>query len=272
MMEEKTTRKLPPLVEVLIITVIVFVISLLRGALASQIIEQITSGRMAVSQASILLTAINLIVGSLGLFLGGVICFKLIEKRSIHWGILLLISVAYQLVMWISGTLVNSYVARFGVNALEIYANVRANLSPVLAAVVMTLAVYLLTAQKGKISDTSPLQISLFAHVLLLLLTGGIWDLIWIYHTTRYLNCVPGEEYRNPATKLLLCMFVPFYSIYWVYKSAQRIDKLAQTMGVLSDLAIVCLILEIFVPMVPPILMQDKINKILERNTNTAEF
>ena len=129
-MEEKTIRKLHPVVEVLIVAVIVFVISLLRGVLASQIVEQITSGQMAVSQASILLTAINLIVGSLGLFLGGFICFKLIEKRAIHWGILLLISVGYQLVMWISGTLANSYVARFGVNALEIYANVRANLSP----------------------------------------------------------------------------------------------------------------------------------------------
>ena len=64
-------------------------------------------------------------------------------------------------------------------------------------------------------------------------------------------------------------MLVPFYSIYWVYKTAQRIDKLAATVDVVSDLTVVCLILEIFVPLIPPILMQDKINKILEANTIT---
>ena len=64
-------------------------------------------------------------------------------------------------------------------------------------------------------------------------------------------------------------MFVPFYSIYWVYKSAQRIDKLAMTVDVISDLTVVCLILEIFVPLIPPILMQDKINKIADANTTT---
>ena len=65
-------------------------------------------------------------------------------------------------------------------------------------------------------------------------------------------------------------MFVPFYSIYWTYKSAQRIDKLAKSVGVVSDLTTPCLILEFFVPIVPPILMQDKINKILETSNIQA--
>ena len=102
----------------------------------------------------------------------------------------------------------------------------------------------------------------LAVHVLLLLCTCGIWYLIWIYKTTAYLNCVEDEEPRNPATKLLLCMFVPFYSIYWVYKSAQRIDKMANARGIQSDLSAVCLILAIFIGIIPPILMQDKINAI----------
>ena len=99
--------------------------------------------------------------------------------------------------------------------------------------------------------------------MLLLLLVGGIWRWIWVYRTTRYLNCLSDEEYRHPGAKLLLCLFVPFYSIYWVYKSAQQIDKLAAGVGVTSDLSVICLILALFVPVVPPILMQDKINKIL---------
>lgn len=99
-------------------------------------------------------------------------------------------------------------------------------------------------------------------HVVLLLLTFGVWYLIWIYRMTGYLNRVKDEQPRNPTNQLLLCIFVPFYTVWWVYQSAQRIDKLAATKGIASDLSILCLILAIFVGVVPPILMQDKINAI----------
>lgn len=112
----------------------------------------------------------------------------------------------------------------------------------------------------------------LAVHVLLLLCTCGIWYWIWIYKTTAYLNCVEDEEPRNPATKLLLCMFVPFYSIYWVYKSAQRIDKMANARGIQSDLSAVCLILAIFIGIIPPILMQDKINAIATAKRDQRAF
>ena len=103
---------------------------------------------------------------------------------------------------------------------------------------------------------------SLTTHILLLLLTCGIWYYIWIYRTTEYLNRTPGEAPRSTTTELLLCMFVPFYLIFWVYKSAQRIDKLAAANGVQSDISTLCLILAIFIGIVPPIIMQDKINAI----------
>ena len=262
-MEEKTIRKLHPVVEVLIIAVIVLALSLLRGLVFTKITALVISGQMTVKTLSTLNLVTNLILSPLCLFLGGVVCFKLIEKRPVHWGIVLLISVVYQLLMWFPTTVVTTSVGNFGgTDLLAAYSKISAFVSPVLSATVMTLVVRLLTSPKAE--DAPPVQISLVSHVLLLLFTCGIWQLIWIYRTTRYLNCVPGEEYRNPATKLLLCMFVPFYSIYWVYKSAQRIDKLAAVADVVSDLAVVCLILEIFVPLIPPILMQDKINKVLE--------
>lgn len=106
--------------------------------------------------------------------------------------------------------------------------------------------------------------ISLGIHVLLLLVTGGIWLLIWVYRTTGFLNRTPGEEQLKPANKLLLCMFIPFYSIYWTYKQAQRVDKLAQSKGIDSGIASTCLILGIFLPIVAFIMMQDKINKIAQ--------
>ena len=98
--------------------------------------------------------------------------------------------------------------------------------------------------------------------VLLLILTFGIYWLIWIYRTTRYLNRVEDEIPRTPVSQLLLCMFIPFYQIYWVYQSAKRVDKLAVSRGISSDLTVICLILAIFVPIIAPMLMQDKINSI----------
>ncbi len=103
----------------------------------------------------------------------------------------------------------------------------------------------------------------LIKHVLLLLFTFGVWYFIWIYRMTGYTNTVRDEEERNPTNKLLLCLFVPFYGIYWTYKTAQRVDKIAAEKNVASDLATLCLVLDIFVPIIPPILLQDKINKII---------
>ena len=105
--------------------------------------------------------------------------------------------------------------------------------------------------------------VSLGKHICLLLFTCGIWSLIWIYKATKYTNLLQGEAERNPTNKLLLCMFVPFYSIYWTYKTALRIDAMAKKRGISSDLGTVCLILAIFVGIVPPILMQEKINTLV---------
>ena len=110
----------------------------------------------------------------------------------------------------------------------------------------------------------------LSTHVLLLIFTFGIWYLIWIYRVTGYLNQVEDEPPRNPTTKLLLCIFIPFYGWYWTYKSAQRIDKLSAAQGIPSDISTLCLILAIFVGIVPPILMQDKINALATAPANAG--
>lgn len=120
------------------------------------------------------------------------------------------------------------------------------------------------------VSTENEAYCSLVKHILLLLFTFGIWSYIWIYRMTRYANEVKDEEYRNPTNKLLLCMFVPFYSIYWTYKTAQRIDKMAATKGISSDMATLCLILAIFVPIIPPILLQDKVNNIVTTDNTKA--
>lgn len=121
-------------------------------------------------------------------------------------------------------------------------------------------------AASGKTGGTAQVidnaYCDLLKHILLLLFTFGIYHLIWIYRTTALLNCVEDEPPRNPTNKMLLCLFVPFYLVYWVYVSAQRLDRLAAAKGVSSDLTALCLILAIFIGIIPPILMQEKINTI----------
>ena len=113
------------------------------------------------------------------------------------------------------------------------------------------------------VETTNEAYCSLVKHILLLLFTFGIWHCIWIYRMTRYTNAVQDEEPRNSTNKLLLCLFVPFYLIYWTYKTAQRVDKMAAAKGISSDMSTLCLILEIFVPIIPPVLLQDKMNNIV---------
>jgi len=113
--------------------------------------------------------------------------------------------------------------------------------------------------------------IDIVTHVLLCLFTFGIWQYIWIHRTTAYLNKIPNAEQYNPTSKLLLCIFVPFYSIYWVYKHGQKIDMLSRMKNPhYSDMATTFLILGIFVSIVAYIMMQDKIN-IISKNNELAQ-
>lgn len=102
----------------------------------------------------------------------------------------------------------------------------------------------------------------LVQHALLLLFTFGIWELIWIYRTTKFLNNAPDQEERNPTTKLLLCMFVPFYYVYWIYRSCKILDEWGKEKQDNEEITLIAFILSFFVRIVSLILMQNKINRL----------
>lgn len=119
--------------------------------------------------------------------------------------------------------------------------------------------------------DYSEAYCGMGKHIVLCLFTFGIWPLIWIYRTTKYLNKAPNATYYNPTTKLLLCMFIPFYQIYWFYKHGQRLDAMSKQKQLNnSDMATLCLILGIFIPLVSCILMQDRVNVLCTTKTVKA--
>ena len=113
---------------------------------------------------------------------------------------------------------------------------------------------------------------SLAAHIVLLLITFGIWWFIWVYRTTDYLNRLETEPSQTPVCQMLLCL-IPFYSIYWTYKNADRIDKYAFQNNTNSDITLLSVILAIFVQIVAAIIMQDKLNEIVQpRMTNNYQY
>ena len=105
-------------------------------------------------------------------------------------------------------------------------------------------------------------------HVLLLIFTFGVWDFIWIYRTTRYTNLLDEEEPRSPVREMLFCTIIPGFSIVWmiiwIFKTAKRIDRLAQRRGIDSNIATMCLIFAFFAPIVSVIVMQARINATVE--------
>lgn len=118
--------------------------------------------------------------------------------------------------------------------------------------------------EDGSVELTYSGYVSMVLHIVLILFTFGIWSAIWVYRTTRYTNQVKDLEKRIPIRKLLLCLFVPFYIIYWNYVTAKRIDMIAEENGVKTDakIAVLCLVFSFLLNIAPPIIMQSRINKI----------
>lgn len=111
------------------------------------------------------------------------------------------------------------------------------------------------------------MYVGIVKHILLTIFTFGIYDCYWVYKTTENLNC-GSNEIQSGTKKLLLCIFVPFYRIYWFYVQAKRLEALMKNKNMhSSDFAIVTLILAIFVPIVAAsAFLQLKINEYAQNN------
>ncbi len=106
------------------------------------------------------------------------------------------------------------------------------------------------------------MYVGIVKHILLSLFTLGIYDCIWTYKTTEVLSCGNNEK-QSGVKKLLLCILVPFYRIYWYYAQSKRLENLIKEKdGNASDFAAVTLVLAIFVPIVAAsAFLQIKINE-----------
>ena len=103
-------------------------------------------------------------------------------------------------------------------------------------------------------------------HIVLLLILPIFYKTCWVFRSTRVMNRVSDEPKRSAFLQTLLCFIVPFYSLYWTYSTARRGDVVVAKRGVPSNTATLCLILRLFLPIIPPMIIQDKINQIVGDN------
>lgn len=81
--------------------------------------------------------------------------------------------------------------------------------------------------------------------VILTILTLGIFGIIWLTKICKDLNRLHGDE--NPVgAEVLLCLLVPFYSVYWAYtKGKQMYEDSKKRGGNLTDRKVVYLIMNL---------------------------
>ena len=104
--------------------------------------------------------------------------------------------------------------------------------------------------------------IDIAKHIFLTFITYGIWQLVWIYCVTRNLNHVQTVDSRRPARELLLCMFLPFYYPYWLYKTAEGVEDYGKEKGKAFKIDFLCILFAFICPLFATVLIQNKFNVI----------
>ena len=100
------------------------------------------------------------------------------------------------------------------------------------------------------------------------LITLGIWGFVWVFRTTAALRAYEDRHPRRPLFELLFCLLLPFYGIYWCYKSAQLVEKAS---GENARFDVLCLVMAVLLPPVAMILIQDKINLLADEEEPAEE-
>ena len=84
------------------------------------------------------------------------------------------------------------------------------------------------SSAKFSVKKERDIYCSISKYVILCIVTFGVWQYVWIYRVTRFLNGTPDVSPLVPKKKLLLCLFVPFYYLYWLYVHSERSAKYAE--------------------------------------------
>lgn len=107
-------------------------------------------------------------------------------------------------------------------------------------------------------------QESIVLLIVLSIITFGIYAFIWIYKTSKFINERSGKVQFSAGAEVALCLFVPFYILYWYYKQSKNVYEMSLRANINNgDLSIPNLILGLFgFSIVAIALIQNQINKL----------
>ena len=99
--------------------------------------------------------------------------------------------------------------------------------------------------------------------IVLTFVTSGIYGIFWIYSIMRKIKLLNNEE-PDVVGELLLYIFVPFYSLYWIFSRSQKLHIGADKNGMrIPDNSVMYLVIALFGLMVVSLaLIQDSLNNI----------
>ena len=112
----------------------------------------------------------------------------------------------------------------------------------------------------------------MLTHLLLCIFTCGIWSYIWIYKTSKTLSNVYGFQRQEPLTQTLLCIFIPFYYIYWFHSYAKRAEAYARNAGLHEECATLALVFSFLNGLVAYYVVQDVINRTAKAMAAQASY
>lgn len=104
--------------------------------------------------------------------------------------------------------------------------------------------------------------ISMNKHLVLLFFIFPVWFLVWVHRTVKAINEIKGEyDKYKPGTETLK-MLIPFYSLYWFYVQAKRLEEEFNKCGVDEcGMGTVAVVADFLTNCGGTIYLQDKINE-----------
>ena len=113
---------------------------------------------------------------------------------------------------------------------------------------------------------------SIALYIVLSFITCGIFLLIWLINIVRDVHKLHGED-KSIVGEVLLMLFIPFYSWYWMYnRGKQMYQDSVRLGGNLNDNSAIYLILSIFgLNFIAYALIQNDFNKFAIVNQNSTQ-
>ena len=111
--------------------------------------------------------------------------------------------------------------------------------------------------------------------IILSFVTCGFYSLYWLYCLVSDINTISDDPNAMSPVLVIILSFVTcgLYFLYWVYKAGSLLDqKMIETGRTAESRPVLYVVLALFFPIVPYVLLQETIIQLAESNINKTSF